>query len=130
MFCNRSTALFRAGFILEFYLLKLASSGTFDTKGASVAISSAGITVKRAGEVRKLVKSVEQITYSGRQALKQGHSAVFVTERAVFELVEDGLVLTEVAPGIDVQQDILDCMDFTPLMPKAPALMDRDLFID
>ncbi|MDI6025295.1 CoA-transferase [Corticibacterium sp. UT-5YL-CI-8] len=104
--------------------------GTFDTKGSSVAISADGVTVTRAGDIRKLVKSVDQITYSGRQALKLGHSAVFVTERAVFELVEDGLMLTEVAPGVDIQQDILDRMDFMPLMPKKPALMDRDLFVD
>lgn len=103
--------------------------GTFDTKGATVDISPSGVKVRRAGDVRKLVRSVEQITYSGRQALKRGHSAVFVTERAVFELTAEGLVLTEVAPGIDVQSDILDRMDFAPLVPNPPALMDRDLFI-
>ncbi|MDQ0134921.1 acyl CoA:acetate/3-ketoacid CoA transferase [Neorhizobium galegae] len=104
--------------------------GTFDTKGSAIDISPAGVNIKRAGDVRKLVQSVEQITYSGRQALKRGHSAVFVTERAVFELAEDGLILKEVAPGIDVQQDILDRMDFTPLIPKPPVLMDRGLFTD
>ncbi|OED00808.1 CoA-transferase [Rhizobium sp. YK2] len=104
--------------------------GTFDTKGAAVDISTSGVKVRRAGDVRKLVRSVEQITYSGQQALKRGHSAVFVTERAVFELTAEGLVLTEVAPGIEVQSDILERMDFAPLVPKPPALMDRDLFID
>ncbi len=104
--------------------------GTFDTKGSAIDISPAGVKVKRSGDVRKLVQSVEQITYSGRQALKRGHSAVFVTERAVFDLVEEGLILKEVAPGIDVQQDILDRMDFAPLIPKPPVLMERDLFVD
>jgi len=104
--------------------------GTFDTKGSDVQISAAGINVRKAGQVRKLVRSVEQITYSGREALKRGHSAVFVTERAVFELVEDGLVLTEVAPGIDIQNDVLDQMDFKPLIPKPPALMDSSLFAE
>ncbi|WLS04812.1 acyl CoA:acetate/3-ketoacid CoA transferase [Shinella oryzae] len=102
--------------------------GTFDTKGSDVQISAGGIKVRKAGQVRKLVNSVEQITYSGREALKRGHSAVFVTERAVFELVEDGLVLTEVAPGIDIQNDVLDQMDFKPLIPKPPAWMDSSLF--
>ena len=55
---------------------------------------------------------------------------MFFTERAEFELVEDGLVLTEVAPAIDIQNDVLDQMDLKPLIPKPPALMDSSLFAE
>ena len=90
------------------------------------AIPSGRATVAKPG---KLLRQVEQITYSGEQALKRGHEAVFVTERAVFHLTQ-GLVLTEVAPGVDIRRDILDAMDFAPLIPAPPRLMDAALFAD
>ena len=71
----------------------------------------------------KLVGKVEQITYSGREALRRGQEVVYVTERAVFRLTEKGLALTEVAPGIDVRRDVLERMQFAPLIERDPALM-------
>jgi acyl CoA:acetate/3-ketoacid CoA transferase len=109
---------------------KVVFCGTFDTKGSQVELHQGHLTVTRAGDVRKLVRKVEQITYSGTQALKRGHRAVYITERAVFELSAEGLVLTEIAPGIDLQRDVLDQMAFQPLMPFAPRLMDADCFVD
>lgn len=53
---------------------------------------------------------------------------LYVTERCVFELSAAGLVLTEIAPGVDLQHDILDRMDFAPLLPTAPRLMDARIF--
>jgi propionate CoA-transferase len=107
---------------------KVVFCGTFDTKGGKVEVGDGKLTVRAAGEVRKLVAKVEQITYSGQQALKLGHEALFVTERAVFRLVPDGLVLEEVAPGIDLRRDILERMDFEPLIPRPPVVMDAALF--
>lgn len=107
---------------------KVVFCGTFDTKGARASVTPGGLRIERAGDVRKLVRRVDQITYSGSQALARGHEAVFVTERAVFELSRDGMVLTEVAPGVDVQADVLDAMDFKPLIPRAPRVMDAALF--
>ena len=66
---------------------------------------------------------MEQITYSGREALRRGQQVVYVTERAVFRLTEKGLALTEVAPGIDVRRDVLERMQFAPLVERDPALM-------
>jgi propionate CoA-transferase len=109
---------------------KVVFCGTFEAKGGEVEIGGGRLAVRRPGSVRKLVARVEQITYSGQQALKRGHEAVIVTERAVFRLVEDGLLLAEVAPGIDIRGDILDRMAFTPLMPRDPVLMDATLFRD
>ena len=69
------------------------------------------------------MREVDQITFSGPQALRQGQEAIYVTERAVFRLTQQGVVLDEVAPGVDLQRDVLERMGFSPLMPKPPAPM-------
>lgn len=109
---------------------KVVFCGTFDTKGGDVGVTPEGLRVNRHGAVRKLVERVEQVTYSGAEALRRGHQATFITERAVFELTREGLVLTEVAPGIDVRRDVLDRMGFAPLVPAEPGRMDLSLFED
>jgi propionate CoA-transferase len=107
---------------------KVVFCGTFDTKGSNVHIDERGLTIIRPGQMRKLVRSVEQITYSGPEALKLGHEAIYITERAVFRLTAAGLALIEVAPGIDIRRDVLDAMDFAPLISGDPAVMDASLF--
>ncbi len=109
---------------------KVVFCGMFDAKGGRTSVTSRGLSVERHGRVRKLVAAVDQITYSGAHALARGHEAVFVTERAVFELVPEGMVLTEVAPGVDIRADVLAAMDFTPLVPREPRMMDAALFMD
>ena len=96
---------------------KVVFCGTFETKGTEYAIEGGRISVRRYGEVRKLVEAVDQITFSGQQALASGQKALYVTERAVFELTEAGMLLRELAPGIDLQADVLDRMGFTPILP-------------
>ncbi len=81
-----------------------------------------------AGTMKKFVHEVEQRTFSGAMALQRGQPVLYVTERCVFELSAGGLVLTEIAPGVDLQRDILAQMDFTPVMPGAPKLMDARIF--
>jgi acyl CoA:acetate/3-ketoacid CoA transferase len=107
---------------------KVVFCGTFDAKGAVVEIVGGGLRIREAGSVRKFVDRVEQITYSAGQALRRGHGAVYVTERAVFELTEEGLVLTEVAPGIDIRRDILGRMAFRPLIHGKPKRMNAAIF--
>lgn len=107
---------------------KVVFCGTFDTKGSHVEITANGLKIERSGNVRKLVKRVEQITYSGMQAAKLGHEAIYITERAVFKLTKTGIALTEIAPGVDLQRDILDHIGFIPLMSEPPRLMDLTLF--
>ncbi len=107
---------------------KVVFCGTFDAKGAEFEISSGRLRIVRHGEVMKFVAEVEQITYSGREALKRGQNAVYVTERAVFRLTEHGLALTEVAPGIDVRRDVLERMKFAPHIQGDPALMAASHF--
>jgi acyl CoA:acetate/3-ketoacid CoA transferase len=102
---------------------KVVFCGTFDAKGTELRVGGGRLEIRRHGEVTKLVAKVEQITYSGSVALKSAQDVVYVTERAVFRLRAEGLVLTEVAPGIDVRRDVLARMKFAPLVPRDPAVM-------
>lgn len=78
--------------------------------------------------VPKFVRQVEQRTFSGREAWRRGQPVLYVTERCVFRLHERGLLLAEVAPGIDIQRDILAHMDFEPVIEGTPAAMDPAIF--
>ena len=102
---------------------KVVFCGTFDTKGSEIALGEGRLTVNKHGAVKKLVAAVDQITFSGAQASRQGQEVIYVTERAVFRLTPDGVSLSEVAPGIDVRRDVLERMDFTPRIDGEPALM-------
>jgi len=83
-----------------------------------------------AGDVRKFVDEVEHRTYSGRHAFARGQQALYITERCVFRLVAAGLELVEIAPGVDLERDILANMDFLPQVSPALRLMDARIFID
>jgi acyl CoA:acetate/3-ketoacid CoA transferase len=107
---------------------KVVFCGSFDAKGAEVTTGDGTVRIARHGEVRKLVQQVEQITFSGTVAMSRGQQVLYVTERAVFELTPPGMVLAEIAPGVDVRRDILERMAFEPLIPVAPAVMSKDLF--
>jgi acyl CoA:acetate/3-ketoacid CoA transferase len=107
---------------------KVVFCGTFEAKGAKLATGDGRLRVERHGDVKKVVRAVDQITFSGAQARRQRQQVVYVTERAVFRLTADGLALTEIAPGVDVQRDVLDRMDFQPLVPEPPRTMAREHF--
>jgi acyl CoA:acetate/3-ketoacid CoA transferase len=102
---------------------KVVFCGTFDAKSTELEIGGGRLAIRRHGEVAKLVGQVEQITFSGREALKCAQEVVYVTERAVFRLTDRGLALTEVAPGIDVRRDVLARMQFAPHVPGEPGVM-------
>ena len=109
---------------------KVVFCGTFDAKGTELHTGDGLLKVIKPGKVGKFVKHVDQITFSGTQSLTQQQEVLYVTERAVFKLTELGVELQEIAPGVDMQQDILEQMDFTPLMPQPPAVMDSHIFLD
>jgi propionate CoA-transferase len=109
---------------------KVVFCGTFEAKGVKLSLGGGMLKVDQLGEVRKLVASVDQITFSGPQAVKSGQEVIYVTERAVFRLTSDGLVLAEVAPGVDVKGDVLDRMGFEPLIPVTPKIMDGAHFTE
>lgn len=87
--------------------------GTFNTGRLKLNLSDCGVRVVQEGSIPKFVDHVEQISFSGRAAAQIGKPVRYVTERAVFELATDGLHLVEVAPGIDVQRDVLDLLPFS-----------------
>ena len=104
--------------------------GTFTAKGLEIKIENGVLKIINEGTNKKFIDSVDQITFSGNRAMKLEQPVMYITERAVFELKEDGLHLTEIAPGIDIQKDILDVMDFAPIINNNLKLMDKRIFID
>ncbi len=107
---------------------KVVFAGTFSADGLALAIDGGQLRIAREGAVRKFVADVEHRTYSGQHAFARGQEALYVTERCVFRLVDDGLELIEIAPGIDLERDILAQMDFRPQVSSSLALMDRRIF--
>jgi len=109
---------------------KVVFVGTFTAGNLEVAVDAGKLLILEDGKARKFVDEVEHRTFSGPQAAKWGKSVLYVTERCVFRLTAEGLELTEIAPGIDLQKDILDKMDFKPIMHREPTLMDARIFMD
>jgi propionate CoA-transferase len=107
---------------------KVVFVGTFGAGNLRIALSDGKLTVLEEAKARKFVEAVEQVTFSGAYAVERGKSVLYITERCVFVLRPDGLQLTEVAPGIDIERDILALMDFKPLIPRDPAMMDPRIF--
>ncbi|MDR3296101.1 MAG: acyl CoA:acetate/3-ketoacid CoA transferase [Clostridiales Family XIII bacterium] len=101
----------------------------FTAKGLKTSIADGKLKIDREGAVPKLVEHVAQITYNGSIALADGREAVYITERAVFKLTKDGLMLTEIAPGADLEKDILAHMEFKPLISDKVKLMDERIFV-
>jgi len=104
-------------------------AGTFTVGGLEVAIEGGQVKIIKEGRNKKFLNFVEQITFSGKYAQKRQQPVIYVTERCVFQLKPKGLELIEVAPGIDIERDILAHMDFKPIINE-PLLMDRRIFVD
>ena len=86
--------------------------------------------VEEQGKIRKFVDHVQQITFSGKRAAAMGKEVVFITERCVFRLEKEGLTLVEIAPGIDLERDILANMDYRPIISEELKEMPKELFYD
>lgn len=95
---------------------KVVFCGTFTTSGLETANDGSKLIILREGKTRKFIPRVEQISFSARQAILRGQKVKYITERAVFQLTPGGLELIEVAPGIDIQTQILQMMDFKPII--------------
>jgi propionate CoA-transferase len=106
---------------------KVVFMGTFMACREELAIIDGALRLP-AGGARKFVAEVEQRTFSGQLAARDGKPVCYVTERCVFELTTAGLALVEIAPGVELERDILAQMDFTPLMPRPPQTMDARIF--
>ncbi|MCW5660312.1 MAG: acyl CoA:acetate/3-ketoacid CoA transferase [Burkholderiaceae bacterium] len=106
---------------------RVVFAGTFTADGLRVAIRDGRLTIVQEGRQRKFVRRVEQITFNGREAARREQPVLVVTERCVLRGTPEGLELVEVAPGIDIERDILAQMDFHPLV-RAPRPMDARIF--
>ncbi|MGB9730080.1 MAG: hypothetical protein ACPL1B_09490 [Thermoprotei archaeon] len=84
--------------------------------------------IKQDGMIRKFVNNVYKIMFSGPMAIKNNKEVLYITERAVFRLTKEGLVLEEYAPGIDVEKDIINKMEFQPLISPKLTVMNEKLF--
>jgi len=107
---------------------KVVFMGTFTTGGSAVQADGGRLIIEREGAHPKFVREVEHVTFSGAHAAASGREVIFITERCVFRLVPGGLVLTEIAPGIDLDRDILGHMAFTPGIDKCLKPMDSRVF--
>lgn len=107
---------------------KVVFCGTFTAKGLKEHVEDGKLIIENEGQIRKFVSDADQITFSGRYAQSVGQPVLYVTERAVFELNDGKMMLTEIAPGIDLEKDILAQMDFRPEIAKDLKVMDSDIF--
>ncbi|MEN6572274.1 MAG: CoA-transferase [Anaerolineaceae bacterium] len=107
---------------------KVIFSGTFTSGGLEIKYGNDEMTILREGKFNKFMSAVEQISYSGPFALERNQETMYITERAVFCLTPVGVELVEIAPGVDLERDILAHMDFKPLISSQLAKMDARLF--
>lgn len=104
--------------------------GTFTAGGLKVEVENGKMKIIQEGKIKKFIKNVEQITFSGKLARDNKKKVLYITERAVFELREKGLTLIEIAEGIDIKKDILDNMEFEPILADEIKYMDKNIFMD
>ena len=107
---------------------RIVFCGTFTTKGLKEHVEDGKLVIDTEGSIKKFISGLSEISFNAAYARKNNFRVTYITERAVFELTDGGLVLTEVAPGIDVEKDILAQMDFVPLISPALREMDSRIF--
>ena len=106
---------------------RIVFSGYFSA-AAKLGVEDGRLAIHREGKVRKLVRECEHVSFSGRRAIEQGQHITYVTERCVMRLTADGVAVTEIAPGVDLERDVLARSEFPLLVPRVPKLMDAALF--
>ncbi|HEY6895855.1 MAG TPA: acyl CoA:acetate/3-ketoacid CoA transferase [Rhodocyclaceae bacterium] len=109
---------------------KVVFVGTFTAGNLEIAVRSGQLAILNDGRAKKFVEQVEHRTFSGPEALRRGMPVLYITERCVFRLGPEGLELTEIAPGVDLERDILAHMAFRPIIKGEPAPMDERVFAD
>jgi propionate CoA-transferase len=108
---------------------KVVFMGTFTTVGIKTKVADGKLIIEQEGKVKKFIKKVEQVTFSGELGSEKGQDVIYITERAVFQLNQNGIELIEIAPGIDLEKDILAHMEFKPAISKDLKEMDKKYFL-
>lgn len=106
---------------------KIVFGGTFTAGASELAIADGKLKIVKDGSMKKLINDVEQITFSGKTAQQGDQQIYYITERCVFKLTAEGVELIEIAPGIDLEKEVLAQMDFKPII-KNLRLMDERIF--
>ncbi len=106
---------------------KIVYSGFYNA-GAKMDVRDGKLVIEKEGKIKKLVKGCEQITFSGRRAVMQAQDVTYITERCVLKLTPEGLVVTEIAPGVSLQEHILEQSEFSLIVSPKLKLMDAALF--
>lgn len=101
---------------------RLVFCGTLTADGLDAIIQDGQLVIRREGRIRKFVQHVQQVSFAGHEAAITSRDVLFVTERAVFRLTVDGLELIEAAPGIDIERDILQQMEFRPIVKAVQTM--------
>lgn len=109
---------------------KVVFVGSMTTGGLEIAVEEGRLRIVKEGKIKKFVTQVQQVTFSGEYSLESGQDSTYVTERAVFKLTGGGLVLTEIAPGLDLERDVLAQMEFRPVVSPQLRQMDPRIFSD
>lgn len=109
---------------------KVVFCGTFTTGNLEISAGNGRLVIKQEGKHKKFLKKVEQITFSGEYAAEKGQIVFYVTERAVFKLENGKITLTEIAPGIDRESQVLSLMDFKPRIAPGLKIMNKEIFVD
>lgn len=107
---------------------KVVFCGTFMGK-AKLKVGDGKIEILEEGKIKKIVKNVQQITFSGKY-IRPEQEVLYITERCVFKLIDGKMTIIEIAPGLDLQKDILDHMDFTPAISPDLKMMDPGIFCE
>lgn len=107
---------------------KVVFLGTFTAGGLKISVVDEKLRIEQEGKVKKFVKQVEHRTYSGGYAMQKKQTVLYITERCVFKLSPAGMELTEIAPGVDLECDILAHMDFRPVIAEGLKTMDARIF--
>ncbi|QEA38874.1 acyl CoA:acetate/3-ketoacid CoA transferase [Pistricoccus aurantiacus] len=108
---------------------KVVFMGTFLAAQGELAVADGRLKLAEGG-LAKFVEGVEHRTFSGPLAIQEQRDVLYVTERCVFQLTAQGVTLIELAPGVDLDRDVLALMNFTPAMPAPPSAMDGRIFLD
>lgn len=107
---------------------KVVFCGTMTAGGLEIVLENGALKIVKEGKNKKFIPAVQQITFSGAYAQAKGQPVLYITERAVFELKPEGVTLTEIAPGVDLQTDVLNQIDFPVKVDPNLKTMDARIF--
>lgn len=109
---------------------KVIFCGTLTAGSLKVSVEEGKVKINQEGKFKKMISQVPEITFNGSDAIKRGQDVIYITERAVFRLTEDGLELCEIAPGMDIENDIVAKMGFVPKIASDLKQMDHRIFLE